>query len=298
MKTIPIEVDSFPKLREDRWVDPNSISSVGRAMKDLFFQRFADIVITNTNPHSNIDFTRASIPTDKIVVDFYKWDYNLDRYRYPENEIRKYLDGLLSDYIKYKYANEYEIFLRELISKGINKCVGMDFSLWYDQPGPTLIYNLYLNMCRLKQAQDIGMDVIFNWNNAMVEWEPIFAEILPEKVPIVMVDSNHELTTDQLKREIAALEMFTKYSKVDIFIIQAGRRGAQDMLPFLERLKEKGIRYFFVPGQTSLLNGVRTKQEYLEELGVESVGCDSKKCRECPEKKCQFRGNDYYQPTK
>ena len=91
MKTIPIEVDSFPKLREDRWVDPNSISSVGRAMKDLFFQRFADIVITNTNPHSNIDFTRASIPTDKIVVDFYKWDYNLDRYRYPENEIRKYL---------------------------------------------------------------------------------------------------------------------------------------------------------------------------------------------------------------
>jgi hypothetical protein len=66
-----------------------------------------------------------------------------------------------------------------------------------------------------------------------------------------------------------------------------------DMQPFSDRLKEKGVRYFFMPGQTSLLNGVRTKQDYLEEIGIESVGCDSKKCLEC-QNSCKFRGNNYY----
>jgi hypothetical protein len=278
-------------------------------MKDLYFNKWADLIITNTNPHSNVDFTLKTIGRDNpgklLAVDFFKWDYNLDRYRYPEHELKDYLDNLLSGYVKFHYADDYGNFIREMLSKGINKCVGMDFSLWYDQPPPTLIYNLYLNMSRLRQAQDMGMQTIFNWNNAMVEWEPIFEEILPPSVPIVMVDSNHLMTVDQTRRELAALEMFTKLTKVDTFIIQAGRKDVgekkdsaghtiPDMQPFLDRLKEKGIRYFFVPGQTSLLNGVRTKQDYLEEIGIESVACDSKKCLECSESRCKFRGNNYY----
>jgi hypothetical protein len=249
MKTISIDVECFPKLREDGFLP--AVNSVGRAMKDLFFNRFGEIVITNTNPHSNVDHTLKHIPADRLVIDFYKWDYQLDVYR---------------------YADKYEAFLGEVHSKGINKCVGMDFSLWWDQPGPTLVNNLYLNMCRLRQAQDLGFKCIFNWNNAMPEFAPIFEDILPKHVPIIMADSNHDLTADQLKREIIALEMFCEYTKIDLLIMQSSRQTVGQMCHFLNAAKDNGIRWRLIPSQTALLGGVRTKQEFEEHLGHPITG--------------------------
>ena len=247
MTTITINTDCFPKLREDGFLPSHNIQSAGRAMKDLFFQRFADIVITNTNPHSNVDHTLKHIPKERLVIDFYKWDYQLDVYR---------------------YADKYEAFLKEIRDKGINKCVGMDFSLWWDQPTPTLINNLYLNMCRLRQAQDLGFQCIFNWNNAMPEFTDIYEDILPAHVPIVMADANHELTAEQLKREIKALEMFCGFTKVDIIIVQASRQDIHFMHDFLKVAVDLGIKYYLMPSQTALLGGVRRKQEFEDELNL------------------------------
>jgi len=246
MTTITINTDCFPKLREDGFLKTTNIHSVGRAMKDLFFQRFADITITNTNPHSNVDHTLKHIPKERLVIDFYKWDYQLDPYR---------------------YADKYEAYLHEVRAKGIDKCVGMDFSLWWDQPTPTLVNNLYLNMCRLRQAQDLGFQCIFNWNNAMPEFKDIYADILPKSVPIVMADCNHELSPKDLLREISALEMFCEYTKVEVIIVQASRQDIGFMKPFLKAAVDHDIRYYLLPSQTALLGGVRRKQEFEENLG-------------------------------
>ena len=241
MTTIEINTECFPVLL-DKFLPASR--TYGRIMKDLWFERFADIMITNTNPHSNVDHTLKIIPKDRIAVDFYKWDYQLDQYR---------------------YADKYEAFLRECLSKGINKCVGMDFSLWWDQPGPTLVNNLYLNMCRLRQAQDLGFQVIFNWNNSMPEFKAVFADILPKRVPVVMADSNHEMTEKDLKREIAALEMFLEITSVEVFVIQTSRQKVN--VDFLRAILDHGCRYQLVPSQTALLGGVRRKQEFEEEIG-------------------------------
>lgn len=246
MTEISINTDCFPKLLEDGFLKADRITTCGRAMKDLFFQRFSDIVITNTNPHSNVDHTLKHIPANRVVIDFFKWDYQLDQYR---------------------YADKYEEFLREVRKKGVDKCVGMDFSLWWDQPGPTLINNLYLNMCRIRQAQDLGFRTIFNWNNAMPEFRCIFEDILPKSVPIIMADANHELTSEQLQREISTLEMFLDITKVDILIVQASRQDIGYMREFLQFAVDHGIRYCLMPSQTALLGGVRRKQEFEEALG-------------------------------
>jgi hypothetical protein len=251
MTTITINTDCFPKLHDSGFLPAQNIHSIGRAMKDLFFQRFADIVITNTNPHSNVDHTMKHIPKERLVIDFYKWDYMLDVYR---------------------YADKYEAYIKEVQAKGINKCVGMDFSLWWDQPTPTLINNLYLNMCRLRQSQDLGFQCIFNWNNAMPEFKCIYEDILPKHVPIVMIDSNHELNAKDMAREIDALKMFTDISQVEIFIVQASRQDIGYFRPFLKEVLDRGIRYYLVPSQTALLGGVRRKQEFEELIGEPVVG--------------------------
>jgi hypothetical protein len=249
MKTIPVDVDCFPKLREDGFLKATQ-HSFGRAMKDLFFNRFADLVISNTNPHSNIDHTLKHIPKERIAIDFFKWDYQLAEYRITER---------------------YEAYLQEIRQKGIDKCVGMDFSLWHVQPGPTILNNFYLNMDRLERAQRFGFQAIFNWNNVLPEFKPIFEDILPKHVPIVMADANHD-DPKFLERELEALKMFTSLTKVDVFVIQSSRMDIKYMSMFLKELLDNGIGYHLIPSQTALLGGVRNKQAFEELIGRKMVG--------------------------
>jgi len=236
-----IDISDFPELREDMFLPVPKTATFGRAMKDLFYKKTADYIITNTNPPSGLKKTVNSINPSRIIVDFFYWDYILDRYRYFE---------------------KYRELLKFIKSFGINKCVGIDFSLWYGQPAPSLFNNLYMNFIRLKEAQDMGFYAAFNWNNIMPQFKDVYIKCLPEKIPLVVMDNNHgEYNEKIIGMDLLSLQMFCDMVKVDYFVIQTSRDDISYMRPFLEELKKKDISYTFVPSQTKMMPGVVKAQK-------------------------------------
>jgi hypothetical protein len=234
---ISIDIECFPELKEEGFLDVEKTTTFGRAMGDLIYNREADLYITNT---SQIRRSLKVVPPDQIVFDFFMWDSELHKFRQME---------------------PYQKILDLAKEKGIDKCVMMDFSLWYNQPEPSIFNNLYMNFVRVRQAQDQGFKAMLNWNNIMTKYFPVYERCLPSKIPGIVMDLNHgDLDKKFIKEDVEALKLFLEIIEVNQFVIQTARKKVNFLSPFLSVLISHDVTFSFIPSQTRILSLVLSRQ--------------------------------------
>jgi hypothetical protein len=233
MRTINVPLQSFPKINE-QFIDIPEGSTIGVANNSrLFYKKNADFLTSSfdrkTAPKKLIEW---GIPPEKIIMTWFMWDNILNRF---------------------KSSSTYIEYLQAALSVGVNKCVQMDFSIWYEDPEPIQVHNLYFNFVRLRQAQELGFQTILNFNNILVKYEEIYRKILPENVHTVWVDENHSEQKYQIT-EYQSLEMLLDICKVKHFIFQTGKKQLPHRKKFLYLLKQHGIRYTILPTELKIFN--------------------------------------------
>lgn len=242
-KTFTIPLDDFKKLPQDTFLYIPIINniSIGRSHRDLFYNKTAQtVVVTMRDGMYGVKASLKSIPADRMIGDFYFWD----------NRLAKFRNG-----------DEYQNFLKELKSVGINKLVGTDFSIWSTMPRPLSLYNQYLNMNRYWMNYNAGMKSIFNMNVVKPVYDPLFNYVLPSNIPTVMFDQTHPLTREQLEEEKVNTRAFLKKYKTKSAIIQVtGSTIGENGFYLLPIFKDLGITYGCIPSNTTLMSKVKAVQ--------------------------------------
>jgi hypothetical protein len=182
-----------------------------------------------------------SVPAIKMIGDFYFWD----------NRLAKFRNG-----------DEYEVFLKELKSVGVNKLVGTDFTVGHVVPRPLSIYNLYLNLNRIQMNYKAGVKSIFDANNSRMEmYEDVFSWVLPKTIPTVMFDLNHGLSREYLEIEKRDNENFIGRYGVKSAILQTtGTTIRPDAVYLLKLFKDYDVSYGCIPSNTTLMSKVKAVQ--------------------------------------
>ena len=238
---VEVSISHFPKLKDNYLFIDVEKCKVGRATGDLFFRKDADFVITQADHDSIIKRTLQHVPANRVICDFFTWDYALE---------------------KMKKQSRYDKLLQLLKEKGVNKLVGMDFSIFYGQPDPVTLMHLYLNFMRDAQAQSRGFQLLFNENTLYEPFRPLYEKILPENIPTLMIDNNHRQTKETVGYMIRALDMLCDISTVRSAIIQSGTQDLGGLVPYLSALRRHNIQYITIPSQTVLLPRIAQSQRH------------------------------------
>jgi hypothetical protein len=241
MDDLKITLSHFPKLREDQWVPITAKNTVGKAQGDLFYRKDADFVFTCMDHWSIIQRTLKHVPADRLIGDFFTWDYALEKLRNPDT-----------------WGN----LLTRLKENGISKISGMDFSIFYDQPDIISLYNLYHNLLKSRQAQDRGFDLVLNWNWIQARYEPVYQKCLPSGIPCLMMDLNHYQTKETQRYNVDAFEMLTRITDIGHIVIQHGKTSLVPFAPLVASVKQHNISYVTIPSQSVLLSKIAQSQRH------------------------------------
>lgn len=236
LRNIEMDISCFKKLDENKFLQIDlSKESVGRSMRNLFYNKDADYIFLNYGNKKDLNKALEVVKPQKLIIDFYMWDCTLKRYE----DISKYINDL-----------------NRAKSLGVDKCVQIDFSVWYNDPQPIQLANLYKNFIRLHIAQQLGFLTVLNFNTILPYWYDIYEYVLPKRVNTVFMDNGHgEFRKDKnhTQNEIKALHNLLSLTEVKTFIIQSSKVSDDDMKPFAYELKKAGIEYAIIPSQTKVL---------------------------------------------
>lgn len=197
----------------------------GRMQNGFIYKKDADFILVTCNT-SYIRKAVQIIPPEKIILDFYVWDYDLMRFW----ERNKFMSVL-------KYAKNL----------GIDKCVQMDFSIFYGMPKPMLEAHLFKNFTRMEDAASLGFKQIYNFNCFVPDYIELYKEILPKEISMV-IDQNHIKNKLALEQDLYTLRKISEFTKIKNAIILTTSQKTEKYSDLLRLLNRLNVTYIFLPG--------------------------------------------------
>lgn len=209
------------------YIAENGKSAIGKA----------DIYMYNKK---NIKALAERIPkyigVNNVILTFFYWDYDLNKYK----NINKYID-----------------FLNEVKTYGYNKLCQIDFSVWYEDPVNVKLEHMLLNFQYMQLAIEMGFMTALNFNNILFEYKNIYKKILPEKIPTVFIDDNHN-DANYFIYEKYAFDMLTDNFDISDIVIRTDKHNYRKCF-IIDRCKEKNINYQYVGTERTIM-GIKSKK--------------------------------------
>ena len=204
---------------------------VGRIAGDLVWNRDADLFLTTLKPRKEVI---RQIPPSKIITDFYCWDASLMPYYNKERADEKF--------------DEVKLL-------GCDKCVELDFSVWYEKPHIINLYNIFFANRRTRDMYMKGIKIAVNFNLITPNYFEIADYYLPQTINTMVCDNNHAINDVYLQSDYESFEkIYNSGRKLKSVIFIDGKVDKSYLMPILKLLERNDTYYTFIPSRIRLMS--------------------------------------------